>query len=146
VSPPVLDYTRVIAFTQNDTYRQARYDGFTNAYIVKVAPIQATAIQRYNYTRGHTTSTAVDDALGKTRSYVQNLVDQTVRSGGSPFSFGFFMIPTYLQAAQYIKGVRDWLNAEPNRARLVKPVFMNVSFVGADALAGQLKTLGSYKD
>jgi branched-chain amino acid transport system substrate-binding protein len=145
LSPPVSDFTHIIGFTQGDTYGDAGFNGFAIAYGTKIAAVAANQIKRINYTRGDLPS--VDQSITDTKAFLQPLVDaEKAKATPTPFSIGVFMIPSYAPAAKYIKGVKDWINLDPERARLAKVVFMSVSFVGADALVKNLADSGTYVD
>ena len=142
LSPPVTDFKRIIGFTQKDTFGDAGYNGFFVGYQTKLGTIGASDVKRIDYIRNDIAS--VDQSIAESKAYIQPIIDQVKATTNEPFSFGIFMIPSYAPAAKYIKDLRNWINEDSDRTRLFKPVFMNVSFVGADALVNELKTLGTY--
>jgi len=144
-SPPVSDHTHVLGFTQNDTYGDAVYNGFRIAYQTKIAPIADTAIKRINYTRNDLTS--VNLSITDATDYMQSIVNaEKAAPNNQRISFGIFLVPTYAPAAKFVKGIRDWVNADADRNRLLNVEFMSVSFVGGDALVNELKSLGTYNE
>jgi hypothetical protein len=57
------------------------------------------------------------------------------------------MVDTYQMGNRFIRGVKDWINADAARAARLDVTFMNVSFVGGDALSEALRaTPEAYDD
>jgi ABC-type branched-subunit amino acid transport system substrate-binding protein len=139
VSPPVVDFKHVIVFTQADSFGDTGYTGFNIAYGLKRTAIGQTDVKRVQYTRN---TTDVTDAVNQTKDYLTSIL----ATGTQPFSLGFFMVPSYAPAANFIHDVKDWIYSDKTRAARIQPIFMNVSFVGADALASQLATKGTLTD
>lgn len=144
LSPAVTDHTRIIGFTQNDTFGDAGYNGFVIGYQTKKTTIGPNDVKRINYTRNDITS--VDASATEAQAYIQPIVDAVAAGADQRFSFGIFMVPTYAPAAKFVRQMKDWINADATRHRLVNLVFISVSFVGGDALVGELTSLGTYNE
>lgn len=142
IEDPATDYRRILVFAQNDSFGDAGYDGVVSAYNERVAPLPSpTAIRRIGYERDDVSS--VDPALLEAEAFLTELL--AGGSGTQPVAI--MMIDTYLPANRFIRGLRDWINAEPARASRLSVTFLNVSFVGGDALARALTTTPeSYED
>jgi hypothetical protein len=142
----VPDYKHIISFDQDDTFGQAGYDGLVAAYrtVYSTAlplPAGANPIARFRYTRNDNNS--VPNSVTAVTSYLMS--NQVLATGGSEVHHvGIMMTDTYGAAAAFIKGVRDWqFGSGPqtmqNPATRLKLYFSNVSFVGPNALADNLK-------
>lgn len=137
----VLDDKHLISFDQNDSFGDAGYNGLVAAYqaLKNVAP----TISRFRYTRNDVNS--VPTQVVATTAYLTQLLS----ADALPHVVGIMMTDTYGPGAAYIKGVKDWLYAADaqqgtlSKASRLTLYFSNVSFVGPDALAAQLKNLGA---
>lgn len=136
--PPADSYSRIIAFTQHDTYGDAGYMGLTNAYN-KLAPLPQAdstlpnpSIRRLYYERDklETVATAVGEA--------QTALTQILGEGLAPQSVAIVMIDTYQPGNMFIREIKNWLNEDAVRANMLDVQFMHVSFVGSDSLASVL--------
>ncbi|HMG52197.1 MAG TPA: ABC transporter substrate-binding protein, partial [Kofleriaceae bacterium] len=117
----------IVVFAQNDSYGDAGYEGATKMLRKKG---RSDEVLRVGYDRN---SLAVDEAVAKVIEY--NNV--TVRVGAvdrprHPVK-AIVMVGTYKACARFIQKIRD---------RKLDPVLLNVSFVGSNALADELKELG----
>lgn len=123
----------LISFDQNDSFGQAGFDGLTKAYAKQVEPLtDANAIPRYRYTKDDQPSIAA--AITGVEA---NLAALLVGSEGKQ-TVGIFMTDTYGPAAQFIKEVRTWQYADPERTNRLELYFSNVSFVGPNSLSKRL--------
>ncbi|HKO93510.1 MAG TPA: ABC transporter substrate-binding protein, partial [Polyangiaceae bacterium] len=145
ISDPASDYRRILVFAQEDTYGSSGYDGVVNAYNQSVGALpDAGAIARVGYTREDLAS--VDPAIERAGEYLAGVLARAP-SGNSVESVAIVMIDTYQMGNRFIRGVKDWINADAARAARLDVLFMNVSFVGGDALSGALRaTPESYDD
>lgn len=142
-SPPADSYRRLLVFAQNDSYGDAGYAGIIEAYNRR-APLPQPdptrpnpSIARIGYDRDDVAS--VEPAIGQAIAFLDGLLDDASLGGGT-LSVGVVMIDTYQPANQFIRAVKDWINADAARARRLDVLFGNVSFVGADALAALLSS------
>jgi ABC-type branched-subunit amino acid transport system substrate-binding protein len=155
-APRVTSPMHVLGFTQGDSYGAAGYQGFYTAWNSYVSPIGATDIPQVSYTRNEpqTVGAAVTAA---TQNYLQPIADGSTEGsdggnegGADPreaVTVGIFMIDTYDPASSFIKGIVDWQNEAGHWERkTLNIIFMNVSFVGGDALLQDLVGLGTYVD
>jgi branched-chain amino acid transport system substrate-binding protein len=134
-------YRNLIAFTQNDSYGDAGYDGLVTAYNVRVAPIpqpDASApnpsIARVTYEREDVAS--VDPAIGRAEQILGGLLG--AGAAGAKVAVGIVMIDTYQPGNKFIRAIKDWINADAARAGRLDVLFIHVSFVGSDALGHAL--------
>ncbi len=138
----VPDDAHLISFDQNDTFGDAGYNGLVAAYqaLKNVAP----NIHRFRYTRNDVNS--VPSQVTATADYLTTLL----MADTAPHVVGIMMTDTYGPGATYIKGLKDWLNANDaqqaslHKASRLTLYFSNVSFVGPDALAAQLHAQGTF--
>jgi hypothetical protein len=137
-TPPGDSYRRIIAFTQHDAYGDAGYNGLVNSFN-RLAPLPQPdstqpnpSIVRLFYEREEVAS--VDPAIASAGELLKALLDQ---SSGLQ-SIAFVMVGTYQPCNKFIRGVLDWANADAERASRLDLTFMNVSFVGSNALAAAL--------
>jgi ABC-type branched-subunit amino acid transport system substrate-binding protein len=142
----VPDYAHLISFDQNDAFGDAGYNGLTAAYTALMRPPipEGASIARFRYTRNDLTS--VPDQVVAATAYMKKLL----QADSAKHTVGVMMTDTYGAAAAFIQGVRDWQfgdNADQStlqqKTRLAL-YFSNVSFVGPNTLAEQLKSLGTY--
>jgi ABC-type branched-subunit amino acid transport system substrate-binding protein len=141
ISTPVGDsYRRVIAFTQHDTYGDAGYNGLVNSFN-RLAPLpqpdsaQANpSIVRLYYEREDVGS--VDPAIANAGQVLSDILEGTTDLQ----SVAIVIVGTYQPANKFIRGVLDWVNADAARANGLDLTFMNVSFVGSNALADMLSS------
>lgn len=139
-------YKNLISFDQNDTFGNAGYNGLVAAFMTTYTAFPAgadptTPIARFRYTRNDNNS--VPAAATMAEAYLATLLQQqtgTVR-------VGILMTDTYGAGAAFINHVRQWQFAnDSQQTSLMKATrliltFSNVSFVGPDALAEELKAL-----
>ena len=102
----------IAVFAQEDKYGDAGFDGVAKA--LRKADYDSDQIVRVGYKRN---SMELDDAVNGLLKYKDRIK-------------AVIMVPTYAQAAAFIKRVRDGG---------MNPIFTSVSFVGSDALAEALK-------
>jgi ABC-type branched-subunit amino acid transport system substrate-binding protein len=148
-SPPGESYKRIIAFTQNDTYGDAGYNGLVQAYN-RMSPLPQPdstlpnpSIARLYYERENVAS--VDPAIVQATQLLEGILGD----GSAAQSVAILMVDTYQPANKFIRSVKDWINADPTgtRANKLDVEFMNVSFVGSDSLAEALtNSPDSYTD
>jgi ABC-type branched-subunit amino acid transport system substrate-binding protein len=117
----------IVVFAQNDSYGDAGYDGATKMLRKKG---RSDEVLRVGYDRN---SLAVDDAVAKVLDYH----NATVRVGNverlkHPVK-AIIMVGTYKASARFIQKIRD---------HRLDALVLNVSFVGSNALADELKELG----
>jgi branched-chain amino acid transport system substrate-binding protein len=145
ISDPGSDYRRILVFAQEDTYGSSGYDGVVNAYNQSVGALPNTAaIARVSYTREDVTS--VDPAIASAGEFLSGVL-QRAPSADSVESVAIVMIDTYQPGNRFIRGVKAWINADAARAARLDVLFMNVSFVGGDALSEALRaTPENYDD
>lgn len=139
-TPPGDSYARIIAFTQNDAYGQAGYDGLVNSYN-RLEPLPQPdssqpnpSIARLYYEREDVGS--VDPAIGSAGQLLSKLLADTTGTQ----SVAIVIVGTYQPANKFIRGVLDWANGDVARASRLDLTFMNVSFVGSNALADALSS------
>ncbi|HTV17430.1 MAG TPA: ABC transporter substrate-binding protein [Polyangiaceae bacterium] len=152
-TPPGDSYRRLLVFAQNDSYGDAGYAGIVDAYnrrapLPQPDPSQPNpSIARIGYDREDMAS--VEPAIERAIAFLSALLDETAApasanvatgSGAASVSVGIIMIDTYQPANQFIRAVKDWLNADATRASRLDVLFSHVSFVGADALAALLSS------
>ena len=138
----VTSYTNLISFDQNDTFGDAGYNGFTNAYTVDFTALTGTQkIARFRYTRNDDTSVPV--AVAQAETYITNLLTST--SGAQPV--GIMMTDTYGAGSTFIQSLRQWQfdgqQASIDKPNRLKLYFSNVSFVGPNALSDRLVASGT---
>jgi ABC-type branched-subunit amino acid transport system substrate-binding protein len=110
----------IAVFAQQDGYGDAGFSGVAKA--LRKAGFDASRIVRVGYERNSMNLDAAVSGLLEHKDQIKAVV----------------MVPTYRQAAAFIKRVMDGG---------MKPIFTSVSFVDSDALAEALKELGpSYAD
>jgi branched-chain amino acid transport system substrate-binding protein len=142
-SPPADSYRRLLVFAQNDSYGDAGYAGIVEAYNRRAPLPQPDAagpnpsIERIGYDREDVAS--VEPAIARAIAFLASLLDDASLGDGA-LSVGIVMIDTYQPANQFIRAVKDWINADAARARRLDVLFSHVSFVGADALAALLSS------
>jgi branched-chain amino acid transport system substrate-binding protein len=136
-------YRSILAFTQNDSYGDAGYQGLVTAYNLRVAPVPqpdptaaAPSIARVSYERENVASVA--PAVADAEKFLSGAL---ASAGGAPrVPVGIVMIDTYQPANKFVRAIKDWINGDIVRASRLDVLFINVSFVGADALARALTT------
>jgi len=117
----------IVVFAQNDSYGDAGFDGAAKTLRKRG---HSDELFRVGYERN---SLDVDDAVAKVGEYH----DATVRVGSydrakHPVK-AIIMVSTYKAAAKFIQKIRD---------RRIDATFLNVSFVGSNALAEELAERG----
>lgn len=136
--PPGQSYQNLIAFTQHDSFGDAGYQGLVNAYN-KIAPLPQPdstkpdpSIARVFYEREDVES--VEPAIVQT----QDLLAGILARDTGPQSVAILMVDTYQPGNKYIRAIKDWVNADLERANGLDVLFMHVSFVGSDSLSAAL--------
>jgi ABC-type branched-subunit amino acid transport system substrate-binding protein len=114
-----VDPSGIVVFAQHDGYGDAGFEGV--AKTMRKYGKADSDILRVNYERN---TADVDAAVRDVAKYN----DSTHRVGA------VVMVATYKAAARFIQKVRD---------KGMSPTFLNVSFVGSNALMDELKDLGS---
>ena len=117
----------IVVFAQNDSYGDAGFDGATKMLRKRG---RADDVLRVGYERN---TLAVEDAVAKVVEYH----NATVRVGNDttrkhPVK-AIVMVGTYKACAKFIQKIRD---------KKIDATFLNVSFVGSNALADEFKELG----
>jgi ABC-type branched-subunit amino acid transport system substrate-binding protein len=145
ITNPELDYQRILVFAQKDSFGDAGYNGVVAAYNQGVANLPGqTAIARVEYTREalDTVPPAVVAAGEFLEGVLARAPNETTKE-----QVAIIMIDTYGPGDLFIRGVKDWINADADRAARLDPLFMNVSFVGSNSLAEALtSTQPTYTD
>ncbi|HEX7836026.1 MAG TPA: ABC transporter substrate-binding protein, partial [Kofleriaceae bacterium] len=117
----------IVVFAQNDGYGDAGYGGATKTLRRKG---HDDDVLRVGYERN---TLKVDDAVTKIVEYH----NATLRGGSGPVRMhpvkAIIMVATYKAASRFIQKIRD---------HKLEPLFLNVSFVGSNALAEELGELG----
>jgi len=133
-------YTRLLAFTQNDSYGDAGYEGFVRAYnqVVGSVPqpdstLPNPSIRRVRYERENLAS--VEPAIDEAKLFLSNLAPA---EPGARVSVGILMVDTYDPGNRFVRAIKDYLHEKPERAAALDLVFLHVSFVGSDSLAQAL--------
>jgi ABC-type branched-subunit amino acid transport system substrate-binding protein len=106
---------QIAVFAQQDAYGDAGFDGVAKA--LRKTGFDSAKILRVGYERNNLNIDAAVTALVRRKDQIKAVV----------------MVPTYKQAAAFIKRIRD---------AGMDPIFSSVSFVGSNALAEALKELG----
>jgi ABC-type branched-subunit amino acid transport system substrate-binding protein len=144
------DHKHLISFDQDDSFGQAGYDGFVQAYRDVIGPFPGTAnpnapIARFRYTRNDDNS--VPAQVQMATMYLASAA--VLGNGGTDVKHvGIMMTDTYGAGTAFIKGLRDWQFANDaqqqslNKANRLKLYFSNVSFVGPNALSDNLVDAG----
>ena len=128
-----IDPRRIVVFAQHDSYGDAGYDGA--AKTLRKAGHGDVELPRLNYERN---TVDVDAAVKALVSYDSAISTTRQRNGQETVRQkhpveAVIMVSTYKAAAKFIQKVRD---------EKLNPIFLNVSFVGSNALAEGLKELG----
>lgn len=128
---------QIVVFAQEDSFGDAGYDGVVKA--VRELDRQARDVLRVGYKRNTTDVAAAVTQLvryhDKTRQVRRaNQPQETGKVAAHPVR-AVIMVATYRAGAKFIQALR-------NARHLAKPpLFLNVSFVGTEALADDLKGL-----
>jgi ABC-type branched-subunit amino acid transport system substrate-binding protein len=145
----VPDAAHLLSFDQNDAFGDEGYEGFVAAYKALKGDFMpppadpTTPIPRFRYTRDDQMSVPMQvDAAAKYlgKLLVGNTGDHTI---------GIFMTNTYGPATNFITELRKWQYANDaeqmmtDKATRLKIYFVNVSFVGPNALTSRLKDAGT---
>jgi branched-chain amino acid transport system substrate-binding protein len=138
--PPGDSFNRLLVFAQDDSYGDAGYAGIVEAYNRR-APLPQPdsrlpnpSIRRIGYER---------ESLGSVRPAALqaiNVLEDLLEAGTGPVSVGVVMIDTYQPGNAFVRAIKDWINADADRARRLDVLFSHVSFVGADSLAKLLSS------
>ena len=126
---------QVVVFAQEDSFGDAGYDGVSKA--VRQLDNSDRDVLRVGYKRN---TADVDTAVAQVVRYSDQT--ETVRVGSGPDVLrvlkhpvkAVVMVATYRAASKFIQKMREV-------PRLGKPMFFNVSFVGTEALADDLKSV-----
>ena len=138
ITNPELDYQRILVFAQRDSFGDAGYNGVIAAYNQSVANLPGqTAIARVEYTREALDTVA--PAIVAAGQFLEGVLARAP-SSTTKEQVAIIMIDTYGPGDLFIRGVKDWINADAGRASRLEPLFMNVSFVGSNSLAEALTT------
>ncbi len=129
-----LSLDNIVVFAQEDSFGDAGYEGVTKA--ARQLHRDGKEVLRVGYKRN---TTDVDAAVAQILKYHDKAVllrpgtatSDPVRVLRHPVK-AVVMVATYRAAAKFIQKLRDV-------PRLAKPLFFNVSFVGTEALADDLK-------
>lgn len=139
ISDPAGDsYSRLLVFAQNDGYGDAGYAGIVEAYNRRAplpqpdASLASPSILRVGYERENMASVA--PAIDRAIAFLGDLLE----AGRGTQSVGIIMIDTYQAGNLFIRGVKNWLNADASRASRLDVLFSHVSSVGVDSLASLL--------
>jgi ABC-type branched-subunit amino acid transport system substrate-binding protein len=146
ITDPETDYRRILVFAQNDTFGQSGYDGVVAAYNSSVAPLPGeNAIARVGYNREQLDT--VPPAVIQAGTFLDGVLARAPENSTVKEQVAVIMVDTYGPGDRFIRGVKDWINADAARASRLDVLFMNVSFVGSDSLAEALiGTNGTYQD
>jgi ABC-type branched-subunit amino acid transport system substrate-binding protein len=137
ISNAQADYQRILVFAQEDSFGQAGYAGVVTAYNQNVAQLPAAdAIARIGYVRENLDT--VPPAVIEAGAFLEGVLARAPQGATTKEPVAIIMIDTYAPGDRFIRGVKDWINADPARASRLDVVFMNVSFVGSDSLAEAL--------
>jgi ABC-type branched-subunit amino acid transport system substrate-binding protein len=137
ITDPDADYQRILVFAQNDSFGDAGYNGVVAAYNTSVAPLPAEgAIQRVGYNREELAT--VPAAVAQAGTFLDGVLARAPENSTAKEQVAIIMIDTYGPGDLFIRGVKDWMNADAARAARLEVLFMNVSFVGSDSLAEAL--------
>jgi branched-chain amino acid transport system substrate-binding protein len=118
----------IVVFAQNDSYGDAGYEGATKMLRKKG---RSDDVLRVGYERN---TLDIDDAVNKIVEYH----GATVRVSANEYNRkhpvkAIIMVGTYKAAARFIQKIRD---------KKIDAILLNVSFVGSNSLAEELKELG----
>jgi ABC-type branched-subunit amino acid transport system substrate-binding protein len=125
----------IVVFAQHDAYGDAGYDG-AGKMMRKMGHGEAQLL-RAGYERN---TVDVDSAVNQIIDY-HHAASVTHSSGGRDIYHpkhpvkAIIMVATYKAAVRFIQKIRD---------AKIDPIFLNVSFVGSNALAEELKELGPH--
>src|SRR5690606_27731468 len=109
IADPALDYQRSLVFAPSDRYGNAGYAGVVQAYNRDVGALpRPDAISSVGYAREilDTVPPAVDEAKG----FLEGVLARAPEEGAEPVAI--VMIDTYGPGDLFIRGVRDWINAD----------------------------------
>jgi ABC-type branched-subunit amino acid transport system substrate-binding protein len=123
----------IVVFAQHDSYGDAGYDGATK--MLRKSGHGDVDLLRVNYERN---TVDVDAAVKGLLRYDRATVTSRGPKGQEIVKYrhpvkAVIMVSTYKAAARFIQKVKD---------AGIAPIFLNVSFVGSNALADGLKELG----
>jgi hypothetical protein len=138
ITDPALDYQRILVFAQNDTFGDAGYNGVVTAYNANVSrlPDNSTAVARIGYTREQLDT--VPPAVVQAGTFLEGVIARAPENSSAKEHVAIIMVDTYAPGDRFIRGVKDWINADAARASRLDVLFMNLSFVGSDSLAEAL--------
>jgi ABC-type branched-subunit amino acid transport system substrate-binding protein len=128
---------RIVVFAQEDSFGDAGYEGVIKA--VHQLDREARDVLRVGYKRN---TTDVEGAVAQILKYHQKT--EVIQKGKQPADNvrvakhpvrAVVMVATYKAAAKFIQQLREGAHG-------LKPLFFNVSFVGTEALADDLKGAG----
>jgi ABC-type branched-subunit amino acid transport system substrate-binding protein len=145
----VPDAAHLMSFDQDDSFGQSGYSGLVAAYTSlrgSFSPPPAdpeTPIPRFRYTRDDVSS--VPAAVTSAAQYLGSLLD----ADDLDHTVGVLMTDTYGPATTFITQLRQWQYASDteqmanHKATRLTLSFVNVSFVGPNALAENLSAAGT---
>jgi branched-chain amino acid transport system substrate-binding protein len=145
----VPDFTHLLSFDQDDSFGQSGYDGLVAAYqtleggFTPPPPDPTNPIPRFRYTRDDVTS--VPAAVTAASQYLASIL----AADGNAHTVGVLMTDTYGPATTFITQLRQWQYASDaeqgmdHKGTRLTLSFVNVSFVGPNALAANLASAGT---
>jgi ABC-type branched-subunit amino acid transport system substrate-binding protein len=137
ITDPDADYQRILVFAQNDSFGDAGYNGVVAAYNTSVAQLPSEgAIARVGYNREELDT--VPAAVVQAGTFLDGVLARAPENSTAKEQVAIIMVDTYGPGDLFIRGVKDWMNADAARAARLEVLFMNVSFVGSDSLAEAL--------
>ncbi len=145
ITNPAVDYQRILVFAQEDSFGDSGYNGVVAAYNDSVAGLpDANAIARIGYRRDQLDT--VPPAVVSAGMFLDGILARAPENSSAKEPVAIVMVDTYGPGELFIRGVKDWINADVARASRLDVQFMNVSFVGADSLAEALVAVQPYVD
>jgi hypothetical protein len=138
----VPDAAHLLSFDQDDSFGDAGYDGLAAAY-ASLRGDPPAPIPRFRYTRDDVTS--VPAAVTAASQYLASLL----AADGDDHTVGVLMTDTYGPATTFITQLRQWQYANDaeqamdHKATRLTLGFVNLSFVGPNALAANLAAAGT---
>lgn len=145
----VPDAAHLMSFDQDDSFGQAGYDGLVAAYealkggFVPEPADPTTPIARFRYVRDDEASVPAQVAAASAH------LGELLAADEEDHTVGVFMTDTYGPATTFITGLRQWQYANDAEQTIVQKAsrltlyFVNVSFVGPNALAAHLAEAGA---
>jgi ABC-type branched-subunit amino acid transport system substrate-binding protein len=145
ITSPEVDYQRILVFAQEDSFGDSGYNGVITAYNDNVAGLpDSNAIARVGYKRDQLAT--VGPAVTSAGTFLDGILARAPENSSAKEAVAIIMVDTYGPGELFIRGVKDWINADAARASRLDVLFMNVSFVGADSLSEALVAIPPYVD